>query len=109
MESEIKRILAMTDDELRAEAEAEGRDIDAEAEEMARQFDVIARLVKERDYAQKLMAAAWARNATHTKHLRYLLSLIERAAAHLPGNPDAAEAILSEVRAMPFTLKDAGH
>ena len=51
MEPEIKRILAMTDDELRAEAEAEGRDIDAEAEEMARQFDVIARLVKERDYA----------------------------------------------------------
>jgi hypothetical protein len=53
---EIERLLAMSGEELRAEARAEGIDIEQTAREMAQQFRVIAQLVRERDAAREEVA-----------------------------------------------------
>lgn len=78
LDTEIDRILSMSDDEILAEVRAEGRDPDDEARQMAEQFNVIARLVNQRDKARRLMGAAWERNAIHTKELATLHTEIAR-------------------------------
>lgn len=53
---EIERLMAMSGEEILAEARAEGIDTDKLAHEMAQQFQVIARLVRERDAAREEVA-----------------------------------------------------
>jgi hypothetical protein len=67
---EIERLLAMSDDEILAEARAEGIDTDAVARDMAAQFQVIARLVRERDKARELLGRSWIRNAQMSRELK---------------------------------------
>lgn len=86
---EIERILAMSDDEILAEARADGIDTDKQAREMAAQFDVIARLVRERDRARELLGRSWLRNARQSRENKRavaLLRAVERIDTHGKGN-----------------------
>lgn len=80
---EIERLMAMSGEELRAEARAEGIDIEKLAHEMAQQFRVIAKLVRERDAARddlaRIRAAARAFCQERTEEaLMALWSEVER-------------------------------
>lgn len=66
-DDEIARLMALSDEEILAEARAEGIDTDKLAYEMAEQFKVIAKLVRERDKARALLGRSWVRNARHSR------------------------------------------
>jgi len=68
-DDEIARLMALSDEEILAEARAEGIDTDKLAYEMAEQFKVIAKLVREREKARELLGRAWTRNAQWSREL----------------------------------------
>jgi hypothetical protein len=78
-EDEIARLLAMSDEEILATARADGVDIDGVARDMAEQFAVIARLLRERDKARELLGRSWVRNAqtTRAERAEALIAAIE--------------------------------
>jgi hypothetical protein len=76
---EIERLMAMSDEAIIAEARAEGIDTDKLAYEMAKQFKVIAKLVRERDKARELLGRSWIRNARMSREAQDLERMIRRA------------------------------
>ena len=80
-DDEIARLMALSDEEILAEARAEGIDTDKLAYEMAEQFKVIAKLVRERDKARELLGRSWVRNAQWSREVRDLRAALESIAA----------------------------
>lgn len=82
---EIDRLMAMSGDELKAEARAEGIDIEKTAREMAQQFQVIARLVRERDEARQMFQRTWQRGVQKNAEIRQLRAALTKYGGCLSG------------------------
>jgi len=82
---EIERLMAMSGEEILAEARAEGIDTDKLAREMAQQFQVIARLVRERDEARQMFQRTWLRVVQKNAKIRQLREALVTYGGCLPG------------------------
>ncbi len=65
--ADIDRILNAPDEEILAEARAEGVDTEEFAAEMRGKFDVIARLTRQNEKLRRMLGDSWTRHAAHTK------------------------------------------